>query len=788
MDILSYKLSKQYTDKAVKELDVEVSSGESVVAWKPVVDANGNISWERSISTAKPIAQNIMGPQGPAGVQGPIGPQGPRGPKGDVGLEGPKGDKGDTGATGAAFTYDMFTQEQLEGLRGPRGEQGIQGIQGEAGPQGPKGDTGSQGEKGAQGIQGPQGPQGEPGEKGEPGPQGLKGDQGIQGIQGIQGKIGPQGEPGPQGPQGIQGPQGPQGPKGEPGENAASAINPRGDFTADADPTYIKNDYIAYTDGNTYVCKKDNPTNTAPTTGFADDEFWQILAIRGARGPQGEQGPAGIQGPAGAIGPEGPQGPQGIQGEQGLRGEIGPQGEQGPIGPAGPKGEQGIPGIQGPEGPMGPQGPQGPEGSQGPRGIDGTTYTPKIGTITTIDSTESASASVSVNNETKEAVFNFAIPKGKKGEVPIDDETVSETSVWSSQKTSSKIAEVDTELNANLGGKQDFRIFKSLEEFNEKKGTSLTVVSDIDNMADIANAMSEGDMLIIKVSYITGSEIYFGLDKSTGWTKLFTFIKSNGICDVECRTSKPTTFKRLLNSEGLIGDWQELTTTDSTLKTIQLSGTVDCNTLTEPGLYTASAGAVSSLANAPVNAQVHLDGGFSILVTNTNADNIYYGMQMFIPYGSDLPFMRKAYYLNGQYWTSWSQLVTSDNVANLKLTDFTPDDYSTEEEFYKALVSRAFTIGGYQIVEGVILWNSHWYGVVRVFSTSATSGTIEVIDHTHQREAIVKVKEDNTVTVETVVDNTSLNSALANCTISTNGNKLIIENSSYTWELTGILK
>ena len=32
MDIISYNLSKKYTDKAVKELDVEVSSGESVVA------------------------------------------------------------------------------------------------------------------------------------------------------------------------------------------------------------------------------------------------------------------------------------------------------------------------------------------------------------------------------------------------------------------------------------------------------------------------------------------------------------------------------------------------------------------------------------------------------------------------------------------------------------------------------------------------------------------------------------------------------------------------------------
>ena len=672
MDIISYNLSKKYTDKAIKELDVEVSSGESVVAWKPTVDANGNISWERSISTAKPTVQNIMGPQGPAGAQGPIGPEGPRGPQGEVGLEGPKGDKGDTGATGAPFTYDMFTQEQLAALKGPQGDQGIQGIQGEAGPQGPKGDTGSQGEKGAQGIQGLQGPQGEQGEKGEPGPQGPKGDQGIQGIQGIQGKIGPQGEPGPQGPQGIQGPQGPQGPKGDPGENAASAINPRGDFTADADPTYVKNDYISHTDGNTYVCKKDNPTNTAPTTGFADDEFWQILAIRGARGPQGEQGPAGIQGPAGAMGPMGPQGPQGIQGEQGLQGEAGLPGEQGPAGPVGPKGEQGIKGTQGPEGPMGPQGPQGPEGSQGPKGIDGTTYTPKIGTVTTVDSTESASASVSVNNETKEAVFNFAIPKGNAGKdsVQIDDVNVpSETSVWSSQKTSNEITEVETELNANLGGKQDFRIFKSLEEFNEKKGTSLTVVSGIDNMKDIANAMSEGDMLIIRVLYINASEIYFGLDTSTGWTKIFTFIKSNGICDVECRTSKPTTFKRLLNSDGLIGDWQELATIDEFAdytKNIKIGTTEDVdanNWITNNVNYIFSEGYEGNVSNMPY----WIKAGGGVLECKTWGN---YGAQVFYPYagGENAVYTRCRYYRDNKFnWTNWTNLVTEDKLGGCSI-------------------------------------------------------------------------------------------------------------------------
>ena len=721
MDIISYNLSKKYTDKAIKELDVEVSSGESVVAWKPIVDADGNISWERSISTAKPTTQNIMGPQGPEGIQGPQGETGPRGPKGDVGLEGPKGDKGDTGATGAPFTYDMFTQEQLEALRGPRGEQGIQGIQGEAGPQGPKGDTGSQGEKGAQGIQGPQGPQGEQGEKGEPGPQGPQGEQGIQGIQGVQGKIGPQGEPGPQGPQGIQGPQGPQGPKGDPGENAASAINPRGDFTAEAEPAYVKNDYVAYTDGNTYVCKKDNPTNTAPTTGFADDEFWQILAIRGARGPQGEQGPAGTQGPAGATGPMGPQGPQGIQGEQGLKGETGPQGEQGPVGPQGPKGEPGIQGIQGPEGPMGPIGPQGPEGSQGPKGIDGTTYTPKIGTVTTIDSTESASASVSVNNETKEAVFNFAIPKGKKGEVPIDDETVSETSVWSSQKTSGKIAEVDTKLNANLGEKQDFRIFKSLEEFNAKKGTSLTVVSGIDNMKDIANAMSEGDMLIIRVLYITTSEIYFGLDTSTGWTKMFTFIKSNGICDVECRTSKPTTFKRLLNSDGLIGDWQELATIDNLNILPLYSGNL--NDL-HPNGFRKYKATYSDLINAPT---VSYTPKICYIDVWSDTANTYQMIRIVgITYDPVADYcntyIRSSHYTGSDYgWSAWEKLVTKSDLSTYYHKCIYARTNVSGSNLVKTLVledGKCYTIEGYQ---------GDNYRRTRVYLFSGTIRTIDEI-------------------------------------------------------------
>ena len=116
----------------------------------------------------------------------------------------------------------------------------------------------------------------------------------------------------------------------------------------------------------------------------------------------------------------------------------------------------------------GVKGDTGDQGIAGIDGKDGTTYTPSIGEVTTVDSNELASASVSVNTETKEAVFNFAIPKGKDGDkgidgVQISDNETVEDKTWSS----SKISEVETELNAKLNGKADKNaVLKSLEIVN----------------------------------------------------------------------------------------------------------------------------------------------------------------------------------------------------------------------------------------------------------------------------------------------------------------------------------
>ena len=284
---------------------------------------------------------------------------------------------------------------------------------------------------------------------------------------------------------------GPQGEIGPQGESAASAINPRGDYDVNADPHYTVSDYITSAEGNTYVCKKDNPDNVAPTDGTINDEFWQVLALRGAKGESGKDGEKGADGVTftpsidtnGVLsftnngGLENPE-PIDIKGDNGIT--FTPS-----IDAEGYLSFTNDGNLENPE----PIKVLGQDGADGKDGIDGTTYIPSIGTVTTVENNADASAGVTVDEETKEAVFHFEIPKGEDGFSPIvetvesenghtvnitdvegvksfevlngkdgvqiDDTTTSTDTVWSSKKTSDEIAEVETELNAKLGDKAD---------------------------------------------------------------------------------------------------------------------------------------------------------------------------------------------------------------------------------------------------------------------------------------------------------------------------------------------
>ena len=132
---------------------------------------------------------------------------------------------------------------------------------------------------------------------------------------------------------------------------------------------------------------------------------------RGATGPAGADGKAGGQGPKGDIGEPGPKGPKGDPGTDGTDGKDG-------ITPhIGDNGNWYLGGTdtgKPSRGATGPAGADGKDGGQGPKGDPGATPNLQIGTVTTLEAGEAASASISGTPE--EPRLNLGIPKGAQGE------------------------------------------------------------------------------------------------------------------------------------------------------------------------------------------------------------------------------------------------------------------------------------------------------------------------------------------------------------------------------------
>lgn len=81
-----------------------------------------------------------------------------------------------------------------------------------------------------------------------------------------------------------------------------------------------------------------------------------------------------------------------------------------------------LSGSEGIKGDKGDPGKDGEQGIPGQKGADGTTYTPTIGTVTSLASNQNATATVTVDETAKTSTFNFGIPKGKDGENGADGE------------------------------------------------------------------------------------------------------------------------------------------------------------------------------------------------------------------------------------------------------------------------------------------------------------------------------------------------------------------------------
>lgn len=138
------------------------------------------------------------------------------------------------------------------------------------------------------------------------------------------------------------------------------------------------------------------------------------------------------EGPAYQINLGIPQGKTGETGAQGVQGEIGPRGYTftPAVDDAGNLSWTNDGGLPNPE----QINIKGPIGATGPQGNPGATPTITVGTVTTLDPGQDATAEIT--GETPNLTLNLGIPEGQPGQdgVQLNDDAVNTTEAWSSKK------------------------------------------------------------------------------------------------------------------------------------------------------------------------------------------------------------------------------------------------------------------------------------------------------------------------------------------------------------------
>lgn len=151
----------------------------------------------------------------------------------------------------------------------------------------------------------------------------------------------------------------------------------------------------------------------------------------------------------------------------------------------GDKGEQGDPGIQ---------------GVQGDPGKDGTTYTPTIGTVTTLQPNANASANVTIGEETKTAEFDFGIPRGEKGEegvsptITVNTDTESEYTLDITDKNGTF-----TTPNLRKEGTKDYEHLINLPKINSVTLTGNKTLEDLGITKAITDAIGNVTQISFEV-------------------------------------------------------------------------------------------------------------------------------------------------------------------------------------------------------------------------------------------------------------------------------------------------
>ena len=149
----------------------------------------------------------------------------------------------------------------------------------------------------------------------------------------------------------------------------------------------------------------------AVENGFSGTETEWLASLKGATGAPGANGKDGTDGKTPYVGDNGNWY---IGADDTGKPSRGAKGEKGDKGDKGDKGAQGIQGEQGIQGVQGARGEPGSPGAKGDKGDTGATPNLTIGSVTTLDAGQNATASMGGTAESP--VLNLGIPRGAKGE------------------------------------------------------------------------------------------------------------------------------------------------------------------------------------------------------------------------------------------------------------------------------------------------------------------------------------------------------------------------------------
>ena len=180
----------------------------------------------------------------------------------------------------------------------------------------------------------------------------------------------------------------------------------------------------------------------AVENGFSGTETEWLASLKGATGAPGANGKDGTDGKTPYVGDNGnwyigaddtgkpSRGAKGDKGEKGEKGDTGAQGIQGEQGIQGVQGEKGD---KGDKGSPGAKGDKGEPGAKGDKGDPGATPNLTVGTVTTLEAGQNATASIT--GESPDLTLNLGIPKGADGE----GKAVDISTTLSSESTDSEV-------------------------------------------------------------------------------------------------------------------------------------------------------------------------------------------------------------------------------------------------------------------------------------------------------------------------------------------------------------